>query len=67
MLVGAFAPMFPIELVEKDFGYVAEMSNGLNAPTPIAAAARAVVNRAIDAGFRADNITGIVRLYGGLG
>lgn len=67
MLVGAFAPMFPIELVEKDFGYVAEMSNGLDAPTPIAAAARAVVNRAIDAGFRADNITGIVRLYGGLG
>ena len=67
MLAGAFAPMFPIELVEKDFGYVAEMSNGLDAPTPIAAAARAVVNRAIDAGFRADNITGIVRLYGGLG
>jgi 3-hydroxyisobutyrate dehydrogenase len=67
MLAGAFAPMFPVELVEKDFSYVAEMGNGLDAPAPMAAAARAVMNRAIDAGFRTDNITGIVRLYGGLG
>jgi 3-hydroxyisobutyrate dehydrogenase-like beta-hydroxyacid dehydrogenase len=66
MLAGAFAPMFPIELVEKDFGYIAEMGQAFKASAPLATAARVVMQRSIDAGYGADNITGLVRLYGPL-
>lgn len=63
MLAGAFAPMFPVELVEKDLGYVeATAALGGNA-MPLTQATRSVMRRAIDASFGAENLTGIVRLY----
>ncbi|MCA8933689.1 MAG: NAD(P)-dependent oxidoreductase, partial [Rhodospirillaceae bacterium] len=62
MLADAFAPLFPVELVEKDFGYVLAAAGAVEA-APMTAAARAVFLRAIRDGLGADNLTGIVRLY----
>lgn len=59
MLSQGFPPLFPVEIVEKDFGYAAEAA----AQAPMIAATRAVFQRAIAAGFGADNLTGIIRLY----
>lgn len=63
MLAGNFAPQFPIALAAKDFGYFADLSNRSGSATPLAAAARGVLQMAIDRGGAADNITGLMRLY----
>lgn len=63
MLAGRFAPLFPVELVEKDFSY-AVAAAGDPAQAPMTAAAQAVFARAIAQGYGADNLTGIVRLFG---
>lgn len=60
MLTGAFAPMFPVELVEKDFGYVRAAGGDA---VPMADAARSVMQAAMAAGYGGDNLTGVVRLY----
>lgn len=65
MLTRAFAPAFPIELVDKDFALVTETAAAFGAETPLSAAARAVFARAVGAGFGADNITGVVQLHRG--
>jgi 3-hydroxyisobutyrate dehydrogenase len=62
MLAGNFAPQFPVELIEKDFGYVlSEVGDPSAAPT--IAAARSVFQRAIEKGLGGDNMTGVVRLF----
>lgn len=60
MLARNFAPAFPIELVEKDLGYLASEAQDA---TPVSAAARAVFARAMSAGLAADNMTAIAKLY----
>jgi 3-hydroxyisobutyrate dehydrogenase len=62
MLADAFAPMFPVELVEKDFGY-AQKAAGAPDNAPMVAAARAVFRRALDQGFGRDNLTAVTRIY----
>jgi 3-hydroxyisobutyrate dehydrogenase-like beta-hydroxyacid dehydrogenase len=62
MQAGDFAPSFPTELVEKDFGY-AVAAAGCDEKAPLVAAARRVFARAIERGCGADDLTGIVRLY----
>jgi 3-hydroxyisobutyrate dehydrogenase len=64
MLSGSFAPMFPVQLVEKDLAYAEEAAAKAGFTPPIVQAARLVFQRAINAGFGADNLTGVVRLYG---
>jgi len=61
MLAGNFAPLFPVELAEKDFGYLLSASSA--AALPVAAATRGVMTQAIAQGMGGDNITGIARLY----
>lgn len=61
MLARNFAPAFPVELVEKDLGYLADETPPDAAP--ISAAARAVFARAIAAGLAADNMTAVAKLY----
>lgn len=34
MAAGNYTPMFPIDLVEKDFGYALALAQSLGAPTP---------------------------------
>ncbi len=63
MLAGKFAPMFPIDLVEKDFGYVAEAASAAGAEMPTAAAVREIYARAKAAGFGSDNIAGVTQLF----
>ncbi len=63
MLAGNFAPQFPIELVEKDFGYVHETAVASQASVPLADAARQVFQTAIAAGQAEENLTGVVKLY----
>lgn len=60
MLAGDFAPMFPVELVEKDFGHMRAAGGDA---VPMAEAARSVMQAAMAAGFGGDNLTGVVRLY----
>jgi 3-hydroxyisobutyrate dehydrogenase len=62
MLAGQFAPQFPVELIEKDFGYVLrEVSDPSAAPT--IAAVRRMFQRAIEHGMGGDNMTAVVRLF----
>ena len=63
MVAGAFAPMFPIDLVEKDFGCVAATAEAAGASVPLSQAARAVFAQAKAAGYGGDNITGVAQLY----
>ncbi|WP_237152222.1 NAD(P)-dependent oxidoreductase [Oryzibacter oryziterrae] len=62
MLLNAFPAMFPIEIVEKDLGYALSIAEK-DESTPLASAARNVFARAINEGYGADNITGVVQLY----
>ncbi|MBV8428594.1 MAG: NAD(P)-dependent oxidoreductase [Hyphomicrobiales bacterium] len=62
MLAGNFAPLFPIELVEKDLGY-ALAAFGSPAAAPMTTAGRGVFARAVRQGLGAENLTAIARLY----
>lgn len=61
MLASNFAPAFPVELVEKDLGYLGK--EALPDATPVSAAARAVFARAMAAGLAAENMTAVAKLY----
>lgn len=63
MLARNFAPMFPIELVEKDLGYVLEVAAENTARMPIVQATASVFAEALEHGYGGDNITGLVQLY----
>lgn len=61
MLARNFAPAFPVELVEKDLGYLA---GGISpGSVPLNDAARAVFGRALAAGMGGDNMTAVAKLY----
>lgn len=61
MMARQFSPLFPIELVEKDLGYLADTAQA--AKLPMGNAARQVFQQAIAQGYAADNITGVAQLY----
>jgi 3-hydroxyisobutyrate dehydrogenase len=63
MLARDFAPLFPVELVEKDLDYLRSMAGSAGAEVAISEAARTVMSAAIARHLGADHITGIVRLY----
>ena len=63
IIANKFAPMFPIDLVEKDFSYVIETAKENSSYVPIAESTRHIFAKAIKEGFGDDNITGIVQLY----
>lgn len=63
ILMGNHAPLFPINLVEKDFRYVVETAENVNAPTPVSTAIRQIYADAIALGYGGDNITGIAQLF----
>lgn len=58
-----FAPMFPIDLVEKDFRYLLETARGLEADLPASAVMREIYARAIAEGYGNDNVTGVAQLF----
>ena len=63
MLDGKWQPMFPLHLVAKDFGLVADVRRVAASPLPITSAAMSVFRGAIAAGFGEDNITGVIQRY----
>jgi 3-hydroxyisobutyrate dehydrogenase len=63
MLAGNFTPMFPIELVEKDFGYVVDEASRAGAKVPVSSVTRGVFGDAKSHGLGDDNITGVVKLF----
>ncbi|MEO1400657.1 MAG: NAD(P)-dependent oxidoreductase [Cyanobacteria bacterium J06635_1] len=63
MVANKHAPMFPIELVEKDFRYVLETAQSVDASTPTAKAIHTIYQQAIAHGYGNDNITGVIQLH----
>ncbi|MEO0376479.1 MAG: NAD(P)-dependent oxidoreductase [Cyanobacteria bacterium P01_A01_bin.17] len=63
MVAHQHAPMFPIELVEKDFRYALELAKAVEAESPAVAAVREVFGDAIAKGHGDKNITGVVQLF----
>lgn len=63
MLKGNHAPMFPIDLVEKDFRYVMQTAADVEASVPTSEAIHKVYLDAVDKGYGGDNITGVARLF----
>ena len=57
-----FRPQFPVELIEKDFGY-AMAAAGSETSAPILSAARSVFQEGIKRGLGGDNMTAVIRLY----
>lgn len=63
MLAENHAPMFPIDLVEKDFRYVMQSAREVDALTPVSTAIHNVYLDAIKLGYGGNNITGVARLF----
>jgi 3-hydroxyisobutyrate dehydrogenase len=63
MLGGNFAPMFPVELVEKDLGYAKQAATSSGTTLPVSEAARSVMAAAIAQGYGNEHLTGVIRLY----
>lgn len=59
MLSGKFEPQFPVELIEKDFGYAIAAASS-PAAVPTIAAARGVFQRANENGLANKNMTSVV-------
>ncbi len=63
MLAGQFAPMFPLELVEKDFAYALQTGLQASSSLPVVAAVHGVLAGAVRSGLSQSNITGLASLY----
>jgi 3-hydroxyisobutyrate dehydrogenase len=63
MLAKSFAPLFPVELIEKDLGYLHCLAKAAGAAVPLSDAARSVMLAAVARSFGADHLTGVIRLY----
>lgn len=62
MAASAFDPMFPIELVEKDFGYALDWAATEGSP-PLMTAAHSVFAEALRRGLGDRHLTAVARLY----
>ncbi|MEO1133140.1 MAG: NAD(P)-dependent oxidoreductase [Cyanobacteria bacterium J06639_1] len=63
MVAESFAPLFPIDLVEKDLRYALSTATASRAELPTTQVVRDVFERARQAGYGSDNISGVVQLY----
>ena len=61
ILKKSFAPAFPVNLMEKDLGYLLDAITP--AAAPVSSAARAVFARGIQAQLGAENMTAVAKLY----
>lgn len=62
-MTARIAPLFPIELVEKDLNYAIATAQTNKTKLPIVKATQQIYYQAIAQGYGADNITGIAQLY----
>lgn len=63
MLSGSFAPMFPIELVAKDFALARDIGPRSGARMPMTDTAGIVFDDALAAGLGAENLTAVAKIY----
>jgi 3-hydroxyisobutyrate dehydrogenase len=63
MVMNNHAPLFPIELVEKDFRYVLQTTQAVDATAPVSTAVHSVYQEAIAKEYINDNITRIIQLF----
>jgi 3-hydroxyisobutyrate dehydrogenase len=63
MVANDRAPLFPIELVEKDFRYAIQAARSENRSMPVSTAIHHIYQEAIAQGYGGENITGIDRLF----
>ncbi len=63
MVVGNYAPMFPVALVAKDFTYASASATEMGAATPLADAAAAVFTRGAESGLDDEQNTAVRKLY----
>ena len=63
MLAGNFAPMFPIDLVAKDFRYAVAAASAAGAALPLAKSTGEVFRVAADHGLGGENIAAVSQLY----
>lgn len=63
MLMNNHAPMFPVDLVEKDFRYVIQTAQAVAAPARCTNTIHDIYLEAIAKGYGSDNITGVVQLF----
>lgn len=63
MVTHNFAPLFPVDLIEKDLRYAAAAAEENNALAPTIRAVQAVFAQAVEAGYGADNMSGVARLF----
>lgn len=62
-LKGVFAPLFPIDLVEKDLDYLGRAAGAVQAAAPVVAAARGTFQAAQQAGHGGLNIHGVAKVF----
>ncbi|MFZ4831763.1 NAD(P)-dependent oxidoreductase [Rouxiella sp. Mn2063] len=62
MLNGNFAPLFPVELIEKDFAYTLSAAGSTGA-APTVAAAHDVFRQALERNLGQENMTSVVKLF----
>lgn len=58
-----YAPLFPVELVEKDLGYFLELASSAGRSAPIAAASQLSFEKAIGADLANENINAVFKSY----
>ncbi len=63
MQAGNFSPLFPIELVHKDFIYALESAKSVGADLPLTHAVSEIFSTALLRGLGNNNITGVAKLY----
>ncbi len=63
MLAENFNPLFPIELVEKDFSYAVQTAKDKQLSLPLTSAAWGVFQNAVKQGLGDANITAVAKLY----
>jgi 3-hydroxyisobutyrate dehydrogenase len=63
MLARNFAPMFPVELVEKDFGYAIDAASDVHTVLPVTQSTLMVLRHALAQGLGDKNLTAVAQLY----
>ena len=63
MAGGDYSPMFPVDLMEKDFANIAAAAQDLSAEAPLSEAARERYREAMAAGLSQENYPAVFKLY----
>lgn len=63
MINNAFDPLFPVELIHKDLGYVLSSAQNCGASLPLSVGVQSVFAKALQQGFAEQNMSAVVQLF----